>query len=593
MFTKFNKEFPEKPGVYLMKKNSKIIYVGKAKNLSKRVLSYFNKTHSDDKTRILVENIEDIDFIICNSELDALILENNLIKKYSPKYNINLKDQKTYPYLLLTNERFPRLLIVKNIKLLQQKRGECFGPFPHGAWGLREILVKMYQIRDCNRDMERSYSRACLKFHMKLCNAPCVNKDIFEEYTLNIQNVVSILRGNIQNVLDILDKKMRVSAEKMEFERAILYREQKREIELNIKKQITELRSRVNEDIFCIKNMDFKYFICVLSIIDGKILEKQFYVVSTDKIILGENPIEEIITNFYTEFTLPQNIILNIEFQAFEKNLSMMFKSIFGRNVNLIFPKISSKRKSLLEMGESNLEREIENYYNKKEIVENGLKSLYMFLNLNHFPFKIECFDISNIQGKDAVASMSVAINGKKSPKNYRRFKIKTKDTPDDFQMMREVIKRRYSKLEVNEFPNLILIDGGIGQLNAVGDILKELGKDSFSDIISIAKKEEKLFKYGESEPYIISLDDEAIKILQRLRDEAHRFGINYHRLLRSKRVISSELDLIKGIGKKRKELLIKRFGSVKRVKSQSLEELEKVLPKSIAIKIKELEKGG
>ena len=240
-------------------------------------------------------------------------------------------------------------------------------------------------------------------------------------------------------------------------------------------------------------------------------------------------------------------------------------------------------------MGLLNLRKDIENFYNKKSVVEKGLKDLYSKLSLTRFPFKIECFDISNIQGKDAVASMSVSVEGKKSKKNYRKFKITSKDTPDDFQMMKEVIERRYGKLDIKDFPDIILIDGGLGQINAVGEILTSLGKNGISELLSIAKKEEQIFKYGCTEPYIFSKNDEALKILQRVRDEAHRFGVTYHRLLRSKRVVSSQLDSIPGIGPKRRDLLLTTFGSVERIKKASLADLETLIPHNLAIKIKEM----
>ncbi|WP_365863915.1 helix-hairpin-helix domain-containing protein, partial [Cetobacterium sp.] len=241
------------------------------------------------------------------------------------------------------------------------------------------------------------------------------------------------------------------------------------------------------------------------------------------------------------------------------------------------------------DMGLLNLKKDTDNFYNKKSIIEKGLNDLYIKLKLKRFPFKIECFDISNIQGKDAVASMSVSVEGRKAKKFYRKFKITTKDTPDDFQMMREVIERRYSKLPINEFPDVILIDGGLGQINAVGEILKGIGRDGISELLSIAKKEEEIYKYTENTPYVFSKSDEALKILQRVRDEAHRFGVTYHRLLRNKRVISSELDNIPGIGPKRKELLLKTFGSVKQIKNATLGELEEIIPRHLALKIKEM----
>ncbi|MGL5964750.1 MAG: helix-hairpin-helix domain-containing protein, partial [Fusobacteriaceae bacterium] len=263
----------------------------------------------------------------------------------------------------------------------------------------------------------------------------------------------------------------------------------------------------------------------------------------------------------------------------------------FNRKIELFFPKIKSRKRELLEMSELNLYREIERHYKKRDVVEKALEELYKTLNLKNFPRRIECFDISNIQGKDAVASMSVAINGVTKPCEYRRFKIVCKDTPDDFAMMREVISRRYVKLESSEFPDMILIDGGLGQINAVGAILEELGKSNISDLISLAKREEEIFKYGESEPYLITKDKEAIKIFQRVRDEAHRFGITYHRKLRSKRIMASELDKIEGIGPKRKEELLNFFGSIESIFNAELEDLRKILPLRVAKSIKEHKK--
>lgn len=584
----FNKEIPDNPGVYLMKKDSIVIYVGKAKNLAKRVSSYFNREHTHDKTRELVKNIDDIDFIICNSELDALILENNLIKKYSPKYNISLKDEKTYPYLLITKEDYPQISIVRTTKKLNQNLGDYFGPFPFGAWNLKKTLMKLYQIRDCNRDMSKLYPRPCLKFYMKLCSGPCIDKTLYKQYNENINDIKEILKGNTKDILKKLQNNMDLAAQNMEFEKAIMFREQKKEIENNIQKQVSDLGNSIDEDVFCFLEQEHKIFLCVLNIREGKIIGKTFHVINLEDKFY-DNILEEILMSFYSKYPVPKNIIFEDRLENESKNILQLFNALFNKNISIFFPKISSRRKEILDMGLLNLKKDIDNYYNKKSVVEKGLNDLYQKLNLKRFPFKIECFDISNIQGKDAVASMSVSIEGKKAKKFYRKFKITTKDTPDDFEMMREVIERRYSKLPTNEFPDIILIDGGLGQINAVGEILSSLGKDNLSELLSIAKREEEIFKYGDNTPYIFSKDDEALKILQRVRDEAHRFGVTYHRLLRSKRVISSELDNIPGVGPKRKELLLKTFGSVERIKKTSLTDLEKVIPKQLALKIKEM----
>lgn len=263
MITIFNKEIPDNPGVYLMKNNSKVIYVGKAKNLSKRVSSYFNRDHQDEKTKELVKHIDDLDFIICNTEIDALILENNLIKKYSPKYNISLKDEKTYPYLLITNENFPKISIVRTTKKLNLNLGDYFGPYPYGAWNLKKTLSKFYQIRDCNRDMEKIYPRPCLKFYMKLCSGPCVDKSIISQYQENIKDIKEILKGNTKTILEKLQIQMTHAAENMEFEKAIFLREQKKEIETNIQTQISDANNSIDEDIFTFNLEDNKiFFMC-------------------------------------------------------------------------------------------------------------------------------------------------------------------------------------------------------------------------------------------------------------------------------------------------------------------------------------------
>ncbi|WP_407045257.1 excinuclease ABC subunit UvrC [Candidatus Cetobacterium colombiensis] len=586
--TIFNKEIPENPGVYLMKSNTKVIYVGKAKNLSKRVSSYFNREHQNEKTKELVKHIDDLDFIICNSEIDALILENNLIKKYSPKYNISLKDEKTYPYILITNELFPKINIIRTTKKLNLNLGEYFGPFPYGAWNLKKTLSKLYQIRDCNRDMKIAYPRPCLKFYMKLCSAPCINKNISSQYLENIKDAKEILKGNTKTILEKLEYSMLAAAENMEFEKAIFLREQKKEIETNIQKQISEASSAIDEDIFTFELQNQRIFLCVLNIRNGKVIGKNFHNINLENAFY-DDILEQILMIYYSKYPIPKNIIFSENLENFHNKIDSLFQSLFNRKISFFFPKIKSRRKELLDMGILNLKKDIENFYNRKSIVEKGLNDLYIKLNLKRFPFKIECFDISNIQGKDAVASMSVSIEGKKAKKFYRKYKINTIDTPNDFQMMKEVIERRYNKLPLDEFPDAILIDGGLGQINAVGEILKDLGKDGISELLSIAKKEEEIYKYGENIPYTFSKGDEALKILQRVRDEAHRFGVTYHRVLRSKRIISSELDNIPGIGVKRREMLLKHFGSTKKIKNATLEELEEILPKNLALKIKEM----
>lgn len=569
-----------------MKNGDKVIYVGKAKNLRRRVLSYFNREHTDEKTKELVKNIGDIDFIICNSEMDALVLENNLIKKYTPKYNIVLKDQKTYPYIKVSKETFPKISIVRTTKALDLKNGEYFGPYPNGAWNLKSSLIKIFQIRDCNRDMEKKYERPCLKYHMKLCLGPCVYKDILPLYAEQANEMLKVLKGQGKKIIEELEKKMAEAAKNMEFEKAIMFREQGKELQKTLDSQITEYGKDVDEDIFTIFVEDEKIFLCVLNIRSGKIIGKNSSVIDI-KNSITENLFLDTVSGYYRNNSIPKYIVFPENYQDHQIELEEYFLACFDRKVKFFFPKIKGRKKELLGMAYENLLKDMDRYYNRQNVIEEGLKKLYAVLELKNFPMRIECFDISNIQGKDAVASMSVSIEGKAAKKEYRKYSIKSKDTPDDFQMMREVIERRYGKLQESEFPDMILIDGGLGQINAVGKVLKDIGKDGIADLVSIAKREEEIYKYGEKETYLFLKSDEALKILQRVRDEAHRFGVNYHRLLRSKRVISSELDEIAGIGEKRKEVLLKTFGSVKRIKAATLEELKEIVPEKIAIELK------
>lgn len=577
-------EVPNLPGVYLMKRKEEIIYVGKAKNLKKRISSYFKKIHTDKKTMELVSHIEDFEFIVCKSELDSLILENNLIKKYLPKYNILLKDQKTYPYIKISIEKFPKISIIRRSKDLDIKNGDYFGPYPNGSRFLLKIVGKTFKIRDCKRNMNKIYPKPCLKYYMNSCMGPCVYKDIDVTYKESVENAKYFLKGRGSKVLKELKENMNKSSDSMEFEKAIQYREQVIALENALKTQVTEVLKDIDEDVFVCRQDGDILFLTILKIRDGKIIGMNNLKVD---IPVEEDLLVESFLRYYSSEKMPKNIILDSLFKEKKDILEGWGKFFLNINLKLYFPLLKSRRKKLLEMAYLNLDEEIKKYYNQKKILEDGVKTLYRTLSLKKIPRKIECFDISNISGKDAVGSMSVAIEGRLSKKYYRKFKIKTKDTPDDYHMMREVIKRRYSKLKELDFPDLILIDGGLGQLNAIEKVFLDLKKENLVDIISIAKREEEVFKAGENKSYIFSKNSESLKILQRLRDEAHRFGITYHRNLRKKRVISSELDKIQGIGPKRKINLLKRFKSVKLIKEATLEELLEVVPEKIAKQLK------
>ena len=373
----------------------------------------------------------------------------------------------------------------------------------------------------------------------------------------------------------------------MDFERAIIEREKVNSLKKMLQSQVIEYSREIDEDVFVYEETSDNVFLCVLNIREGKIINKNHLTISLEK-SQEDNLFERLVTSYYEKRKIPKNIIFD---KKYEENLQIIKEwSKIEKNIDieLYFPKIDSRRSKLIEMGYLNLNEEVGKHFKQKKVLQEGLKKLKIELKLKNLPLRMECFDISNIQGKDAVASMSVAVNGETEPSEYRIFKITVKDTPDDFLMMREALTRRYSKLKLEELPDLILIDGGKGQLGVAVDVLETLGKIDKLNIISIAKREEEIFKSYETVPYIFSKSDEALKILQRLRDEAHRFGIKHHRKLRSKRNIKSFLDDINGIGPKRKKELINRFGTMKSIKEASFEELLEVVPENVAIQIKE-----
>ena len=374
----------------------------------------------------------------------------------------------------------------------------------------------------------------------------------------------------------------------MEFERALAERNKIEALKKLLQTQIIEYSKEIDEDVFVFEETGEMVFLCVLNIREGKVINKNHIKISLER---GheDNLFERLVTSYYEKRNIPKNIISDVKYNENEELIKEWAKIEKEKDIKLHFPKINSRRQQLLEMGYLNLKEEVEKHFRQKKIIQEGLQKLKIELQLKEQPQRIECFDISNIQGKDAVAAMTVAINGEVEPREYRHFKITVKDTPDDFLMMREALTRRYSKLSEEEFPNLILIDGGKGQLGIAVDVLEKLGKIEFTDIISIAKREEEIFKSYESEPYIFEKTDETLKILQRLRDEAHRFGITHHRKLRSKRNIKSALDDIEGIGPKRKKELINKFGTIGTIRNATIEELTEIVPEKVAISIKEM----
>lgn len=571
---------PLNPGVYLMKDiEGKIIYIGKAKNLKNRVSSYFVGAHNI-KTMELVKNIESIDFFICTSEVEAFILENNLIKKHKPKYNILLKDQKTYPYIKITKEEYPRIMVVRRVT----DDAYYFGPFPNV--NMKEVvnnIMKVFKIRDCKIDMRKN-TKVCLKYYMKLCNGPCYYKlpEIKEEYLENVKHLLDFLENKDVEVLKYLEKRMETFSQNLEYERAIIERERIKSLKKLLSYQITETNTKNDEDIFSIKKNKDDIFICVLSIRAGKLIAKDSKRIDN---MIDNDIIDSIIPQYYDKKLLPSKIVLSSNFEDKKEVLSAWFKEEKKKNVKIVFPKRGRLAK-LLNLAEVNLINEQERYYNEKQNLTKDLEELKKLLNLDKYPRFIECYDMSNIQGSDNVGVGVAFINGKRATKLYRKYKIKTVVGANDYDSMKEVILRR---MEHNPYPDLILLDGGKAHVSVIKRALKE--NDIDLPVFGMYKDDHHK-TYGicdEKKVFDLQSKEELFKLITRFQDEVHRFAINYHKVLREKRVLHSKLDEIKGIGKKRKKELLEKFGTVKAVLEADLEELEKILPKNIAKEINKI----
>ncbi len=508
---------PEKPGCYIYQnKNKKIIYIGKAKNLKKRVNSYFSNKHHDAKTLALVSNIKEIDFIVTNNELEALILENNLIKKNKPKYNIDLKDSKSYAFIEKTEENIPKFVIARN-----KKSGKNhFGPFvsAQNRDNLLELINKTFTLRTCRRLPKK----ACLRHSIGLCSAPCINEITREDYLSNVDFAVLILKGKTRELIKKLRNKMKIASKEQNFERALNYRNQINALTNLEEKQKVQRARKYNEDIINYIVRDCKVYLLIFNIHKGMLENKQEFV-------FDETPgfFEEFLTRYYSESKIPKVIVVpHSQPQIMSDFLSIQKKS----KVKIVVPQ-KGDLKNLLDLVYKNTEISFFGDFSK-------LEELRRVLRMQKIPKIIECFDISHLSGTNGVGSMVQFRNGKPDKSNYRRFKIRSFEGNDDFAGMREVIERRYKKLvkENLELPNLIVVDGGAGQLSSAMNILTKLNLKI--PVISLAKKEEEIYVPGEKEPLKLSRKSKARLLLQAIRDEAHRFAINYNRLLRKKKLI-------------------------------------------------------
>ena len=579
---------PSEPGVYqFFNKEDKIIYIGKAKNLKKRVASYFQKNVGSRKTKNLVKNIHEIKHIVVSTESDALLLENSLIKKYQPKYNILLRDDKTYPWIVIKKEAFPRVLTTRRV---EKDGSEYFGPFTNykTVRTIMGVFSTLYSLRTCHYDLkeknivEKKY-KVCLEYHIGNCLGGCEGHQKEEDYDVYISNIRDFLKGNLSSSLNYFKNEMKTASDCLQFEKA---QSAKEKIELleNYQSKSTVVSSKLNNiDVFSIISDSSHAYVNHLQVAFGRIVrfhnvEIKKKLEETDRKLLLMT-----LVNLRDKFNSKNNIVIsNIKF---DKILDLKF----------IFPKAGDNKK-LLDLSVRNATQFKIEKLKQVQIVDPErhtnriLNQMKTDLRLNKIPVHIECFDNSNIQGSNPVASCIVFKNSKPSKKDYRHFNIKTVEGPDDYASMEEVVYRRYRRMldEKLSLPSLIIIDGGKGQLSSSIKALKKLNLENTIAILGIAKRLEEIFYPNDPVPLYLNKKSETLKVIQQMRNEAHRFAINFHRNKRSKQALTSSFDGIPGIGEKTKTALLKRFKSLKNIKETSLELLISEVGESKAKKLKD-----
>ena len=580
------KTIPVSPGVYqYYDKEDKILYVGKAKNLKKRVASYFTKNHENAKTRILVKKIVSIKHIVVDTETDALLLENNLIKKYQPRYNIMLKDDKTYPWICIKKERFPRIFMTRRVI---KDGSEYFGPYTNvrTVKVLLDLIRELYPLRTCKYDLSREKIatkkyKVCLEYHLGNCNGPCEDFQEEESYNETIKAIRNIVKGNFKESLDKFHEIMQLLAEKMEFEEAQKVKE-KLNLLSNYQSKSTIVNPSINNvDVFSIISDESYGYVNFFKIANGSIIQSHTIEIKkkldeTDKRILELAIVE-----------------IRQRFNSMSKEVYVPFEIDLGNAIKVTVPKLGDKKR-IIELSERNAKYYRQEQFKQIKIadpdrhVKRIMTQMQKDLRLSEEPRHIECFDNSNIQGTHPVAACVVFKDGKPTKKEYRHYNIKTVDGPDDFASMEEVVFRRYKRLlsEDEPLPQLIVIDGGKGQLSSALKSLDLLGLRGKIAIIGIAKRLEEIYYPGDPIPMYLDKRSETLKIIQFLRNEAHRFGITLHRNKRSKSAIQSELEQIPNIGKQTITSLLRKFKSAKRVKTATFEELQEIVGDARAKKI-------
>lgn len=586
---------PELSGSYqYYDKDGEIIYVGKAKNLKKRVYSYFNKHHDSPKLRVMVPQIAKIQFIVTDSEVEALILESHLIKKHKPKYNVLLKDDKKFPYFVITEEEYPRIIVARKANKNKIK-GKYFGPYTdsRAMYATLDLIKKLFPLKQCKNPKFKD--RPCLYYHIGRCMAPCQRLITPDEYKKILKNVELFLTGKQKELVDALKKEMEKYAAKEDFEKAARYRDSWMDVQKTMEHQkVVFENTNINQDIIAVYNESNLFVVSLLQIRQGRLTDKKDFQFSNTEGNLSSE--YEVLTTFLKEYytmasesEIPNTIVLP---RLLEQNDTELYTNWLASvaNKKVKISDAPTKRNiELLNLAQKNAKfffekvklqklTEIQRDYNE---VGSYIQEK---LGLTKFPYVVECFDISHIQGTNTVASMVTFENGLPKKSRYRKFKVRsTESKPDDFKSLQEVVERRYfGKLtETLPMPDLIIIDGGKGQLSSVMEIFESKGLEV--DVVSLAKRLEEVFKPHKSEPVIFPINSPALYFFQRIRDEAHRFAITYHRKLRGKKATESVLDEIKGLSKTSKEALMNEFKDVKKISQASYEQLCEKIPKRSA----------
>ncbi len=591
------KILPESSGSYqFFDKDGEIIYVGKANNLKKRVSSYFAKKHTSQKLKVMVPKISKIQFIITNSEVEALILESHLIKKYKPKYNVLLKDDKKFPYFVITDEEYPRILVTRK-QNKNRIKGKYFGPYTNGRamYATLDLLKKLFPLKQCKTPKFKD--RPCIYYNIGRCMAPCQKLISPQEYQKLIKNVELFLSGKQSELVEHLKKQMQLYSEKQEFEKAARFRDSYFDVQKTMERQkvITENTS-VNQDIIALSREKTLCAISLIQIRSGRLTDKKDFELQISEI---EDDIA-IITTFFkeyyelsAEFDIPQEIIFFEKISNEDKNLYEGWLSAKAGKKVVLNNKNSKRNLEIIEIAKKNAISHLEKIkINAMVSLQNDYNDVGAYiqekLSLSKFPHIVECFDISHIQGTNTVASMVTFENGFPKKSSYKRFRVKSQDgKPDDFESMREVVKRRYKAIQENneQMPDLVIIDGGKGQLSAAKLILDELGIEN-QNIVSLAKRIEEVFIPNKTRPVLFPINSSALYFFQKIRDEAHRFAIGYHRNLREKSALYSSLDEIKGLFEKNKKILIEKYGSVTKISKLTEAELALLIKPSQAKKV-------